>query len=165
MGRSPTFSFSRDVVFPKPSPSSTKISQLVVGQQIKLTTKRFKPFIVCRSASTYRLATSSVHSVLVVDSIDYDAEFHSNGIRCIVLRNPSVPLDGHIYTWVLTTDGYIRESEHFGIDLVVTDIRSASESVDLMPDTVPETAEPFGPFEPFEPFGQFLQPEQFGQFL
>mgnify|MGYP003350938062 FL=1 len=50
-----------------------------------------------------------------MDSDDYAPGLSEINLRAIGLRDPRIPTKDHITGWVITTDGYIRETEHFGI--------------------------------------------------
>jgi hypothetical protein len=71
---------------------------------------------VHRTPSTYRCATSPIDAQeLVVDEIDIDSSLNKHGVRALALRDPSIPKEAHMYAWFVTTDGYVRECEHYGI--------------------------------------------------
>lgn len=131
-------------------PASLAVSQtllmLAVGQHVKIVFKNVNDvkddkedkddnecsFPVCRTPSTYGYRTSSfgtyddTHNLIptefVVDCIDYDSSFfQGKNVRCIALRNPNIPEDSHFYNYVLTTDGYLRECECFGLTGQIVD--------------------------------------------
>jgi hypothetical protein len=132
MGRSPNFVFNRDVEFPVHRDTAPIISELVPGQQVRLAVDNFftsseddpyVPHFVTRTVSTYNFTPSPVEGVvLVVDNIDCDENFVSRGLRCIAFRDPMIPKHEHIYAWVVTTDGYVRETEHYGISGFISSI-------------------------------------------
>jgi hypothetical protein len=116
MGRSPFFN-TDDVELPAEKPACASILEtLQPGQRVTLNINRAVPGRVNRTPSTYGYNTSNCHAVeLIVDDINYDASLNKHGIRAIALRDPRIGRDMHMYTWVVTTDGYVRECEHFGI--------------------------------------------------
>jgi hypothetical protein len=118
MGRSLTFTLD-DIYYPKPLPSSYDLSKLKVGENIKICYEKEKideAPVLQRSVSCYRKNPSyiSVNSIYIVESIDYQENLKNN-IRAIVVRDINISEEQHIYSWCITTDGYIREIEHFGI--------------------------------------------------
>jgi hypothetical protein len=127
MGRSCFFN-PREINFPGSLPISDKLSKLVEGGCVWITVgSNSKPMPVCRSVSTYSYKTSSTNEKLIVDSIDYENSiFDGTGERCIVFRDPSIPAEDHIYSWCVTTDGYMRETEGYGISGEVLDIQVVS---------------------------------------
>lgn len=116
MGRSPFFNVD-DVELPAEKPACSAILEtLQPGQRVTLYINLDVPGRVHRTPSTYGHNTSSYHAVeLIVDDINYDASLNKHGIRTIAFREPQLEHDTHMYTWVVTTDGYVRECEHFGI--------------------------------------------------
>jgi hypothetical protein len=121
---------------------------LAVGQHVKIVFKNVNIvnkddkdeedeeyfFPLCRTPSTYGYHTSNfstknaVPTEFVVDSIDYESYFfQEKNVRCIALRNPNIPEDSHFYDYVLTTDGYVRECECFGLTGMVVD------SIEILP--------------------------------
>ena len=130
MGRSPLFEFKKYVEFLEELSSSDELTGLLVGQRVNLNIKsytttpvqRSQPMTLCRSISTYDKYTSSTQTTLVVDHIDFDTDFNEHGIRCIVLRDPDISIENHMYAWCVTTDGYLREIEHYGIIGKVLDV-------------------------------------------
>lgn len=118
MGRSLTFTLE-DIYYPKPLPSSFDLSTLKVGENIKIHYEKEKQEEsrgLERSVSCYGKIPSPISdiSIYVVESIDYQQDLENN-IRVIVVRDINIHQDNHIYSWCITTDGYIREIEHFGI--------------------------------------------------
>ena len=130
MGRSPLFEFKKYVEFLEELSSSDELTGLLVGQHVILNinsytttpVQRSQPMTLCRSISTYDKYTSSTQTTLVVDHIDFDTDFNEHGIRCIVLRDPDISIENHMYAWCVTTDGYLREIEHYGIIGKVLDV-------------------------------------------
>jgi len=124
MGRSFYFDFCRDVLFPSKLSSSDDLSRLTVGQIVELDIRpNTAPRPVCRCVSTYGATPSSHHSSqLIVENCDYYKDFNEHGIRCIVFRDVTIPKEEHIYAWCVTTDGYVREIEHFGISGEVVNV-------------------------------------------
>jgi len=117
MGRSLNFNFSKDVESPGNLTTSQELSKLVVGQIVELKIGSHMQQIrkVCRSVSTYCYEPSSTNVRLIVDNIDYCENFHQLQLRCIVFRDINILPDDHIYSWCVTTDGYERETENYGI--------------------------------------------------
>jgi hypothetical protein len=121
MGRSLHFSYS-EIELPYQSPASEKIQQLQTGQKIKLIISSFNTKIIRRSVSNYGFKTSNIYKELIIDSNDSDINLHPFGLRSILLRDSSLEYASQFYEWILTSDGYIRESEHYGILYIVNDI-------------------------------------------
>jgi hypothetical protein len=146
MGRSPSHTIKK-VKRPNSLHSSVKVSKLSKGQTIKLFTvpnndtmtdtsspnndtmtdtsspnNHTMPPVLFRCVSTYGQETSSTNDTLIVDNINFDTDFNEHGIRCIVLRNPDISIENHMYAWCVTTDGYLREIEHYGIIGKVLDV-------------------------------------------
>ncbi len=118
MGRSPLFNIDNIEVPPHHTDSSEIIKTLQPGQRVKLSIATPLPYgnYVCRSPSTYGKSTSSINMIeLVVDNIDIDLDLTKHGIKTLALRDPMILKEDHMYTWYVTTDGYVRESEHYGI--------------------------------------------------
>jgi len=118
MGRSLTFTLE-DIYYPKPLPSSFDLSTLKVGENIKINFEKEKqeePRGLERSVSCYGKIPSEISNniIYIVESIDYQQHLKNN-VRVIVVRDINISEDNHIYSWCITTDGYIREIEHFGI--------------------------------------------------
>lgn len=131
MGRSFDFDFDQDVTSPGNLTTSGALSQLTEGQLVELVIgPNTKPMPVCRTPSTYYYEPSSTNVRLIVDHINYDENFSRLGLRCIVFRDPSIPLDEHIYSWCVTTDGYERETEHYGISGEVLSVKVVDETHD-----------------------------------
>ena len=123
MGRSFGFELG-NVTLPERSSAAEEISKLRVGQQITIKTGDYeRQDKLCRSPSNYGRETSSVSAVrLVVEDIDCCSELEKIGLRAIALRDISIDEENHFNIWYMTTDGYIRECEEYGIQLVVTEI-------------------------------------------
>lgn len=115
MGRSLYFNFDQDVTSPGNLSSSEALSQLVTGQIVELKIDFITKPTVHRQVSTYYYESSSANVQLVVEDIDYCKDFNRLGLRCIVFRDLSISPENHIYSWCVTTDGYKRETEHYGI--------------------------------------------------
>ncbi len=120
----PFISFIDSVEFPKAIPEvAKKLEQLREGQHIRIKFKRPTPLRIYKSVSTYNYQTSSIAcNHLVVDNINYNEWFNKYGLRGIVFRDVTIPEDNHMYNWFITTDGYIREVEWYGLMYEVVDI-------------------------------------------
>jgi hypothetical protein len=118
MGRSPFFNIDT-VEFPDDKPAcSAVLETLQVGQCVRITCDNESPYSmrVHRTPSNYGCVTSSYNDVdLIVDNINVDPALNTHGVRAIAFREASISEDGHYYTWYVTTDGYVREREHYGI--------------------------------------------------
>lgn len=137
MGRSFDFDFDKDVKFPCILPSSDILSKLVKGQLVTLTIgPKTKDVSLCRSVSTYYYQSSSTKVVLVVDDIDYCKEFNKYNFRCIVFRDPKIAPENHIYAWCVTTDGFERETEHYGISGEILDVNIVGNTTDSIQSTI-----------------------------
>lgn len=129
MGRSPFFTLSQ-VELPPPTDASEALTELKVGQFVQFSFGKYCPNTsglpgVYRAISTYEYTPSAVSSILTyqITSIDVIPAFHELGIRVISLidvnhTNPKMHMDG----WYITTDGYVRECEHFGIQGLVSSL-------------------------------------------
>jgi hypothetical protein len=123
MGRSPFFTVGQIVCPPiEPSPSLDILASVKSGQKVKITLQEHKSdhyqkFGIPRSISVYDYTPSHVSSTIeyVVETDNYIPELSEINLRAIGLRDQRIPTKDHIIGWVITTDGYIRESEHFGI--------------------------------------------------
>ncbi len=114
MGRSPFFSFSK-VAFPAERPeSAATLETLQKGQRVRIRVQQSSR--AHRSPSNYGYATSSLYAPeLIVDHIDIEPELAAYGVRAIAFRDARISGADHKYIWYVTTDGYVRECEHFGI--------------------------------------------------
>lgn len=129
MGRSFAFDFDQDVTSPGRLSSSDALSQLVEGQLVELDIgPKTQPMPVCRTPSIYYCTPSDNTVRLLVECIDYCKDFNRLGLRCIVFRDPTVPPESHIYSWCVTTDGYERETEHYGISGEVLSVKVVDEN-------------------------------------
>lgn len=128
MGRSPFFTLSQ-VELPQPTGASEALNDLKVGQFVQFTFRKYVDESgfqgVFRSISTYEYTPSAISSKITyqVTSIDMIPAFHEIGLRIISVidvnhSNPTM----HINGWYITTDGYVRECEHFGIQGVVSSL-------------------------------------------
>ena len=118
MGRSIEYSPEKvDCPEPKTQQSVLEvISALKEGMIVEVVFVDNRNDALVRSPSNYGKQTSSYDEELVIDSINADDEFfQKRGIRVLLLRNIQIPQDEHQPVWVLTTDGYIRESEEYAI--------------------------------------------------
>lgn len=120
MGRSPFFTIS-DVPLLPSLPSSVQLKQLKVGDKIKISfSQRDDPDsnFPTRSISVYHYDPSPLSKVLTyqVTNADVSVEFHKIDLNLISVISTSHPdPSNHMNGWYITTDGYIRECEHFGI--------------------------------------------------
>lgn len=118
MGRSPFFKID-SIELPEEKPACAAILEaLQPGQRVRITCSEDKEYHVGvhRTPSNYGYATSSYYDTdLIVDSINVDSALNKLGIRAIALREPDISESDHFYTWYITTDGYVRECEHYGI--------------------------------------------------
>jgi hypothetical protein len=125
MGRSPNFTLS-NVPLPAPLPSSGVISRLKVGDVIRLALKLHDvSYGICRSISTYSYEPSplSSHVSYRVTSVDVVPAFSEIGLRVISVIATNHPRpENHMDGWYITTDGYVRECEHFGIQQAISDV-------------------------------------------
>lgn len=129
MGRSPFFTLSQ-VELPLPTDASEALNELKVGQFVQFSFGKYCPNTsglpgVYRSISTYEYIPSAVSSRLTyqITSIDAIPAFHDIGLRVISVidvnhSNPKMHMNG----WYITTDGYVRECEHFGIQGLVSSL-------------------------------------------
>ena len=125
MGRSFSFDVYK-VEYPAVKPACAAILEtLQPGQRVRLTIDMESPYSnrVHRTPSTYSCATSQIGAQeLVIDEIDIDPSLNAHGVRALALRDPSIPKEAHMYEWFITTDGYVRECEHYGIMSVLETI-------------------------------------------
>jgi hypothetical protein len=70
-----------------------------------------------RSISIYEYTPSAVSSDIVyeVTSSNYEPALGEIGLSAIALRDQRIPEVEHITGWIITSDGYIRETEHYTI--------------------------------------------------
>ena len=129
MGRSPFFNVDEiDIPVEKPACAAI-LETLQPGQLVCIT---YDANAECnqrvyRTVSSYGLDTSSITAeVLVVDEINIDASLNKLGIRALAFRDPEIPKNEHIYTWYVTTDGYVRECEHYGIMMMLSSVEVLS---------------------------------------
>jgi hypothetical protein len=129
MGRSPFFNVD-EVDIPVVKPTCAAILRtLQPGQHVRFTYDANAEYNqrVYRTVSSYGINTSSITAeVLVVDEIDNDASLNKLGIRALAFREPRIPKHDHIYTWYVTTDGYVRECEHYGIMKMLSSVEVLS---------------------------------------
>lgn len=116
MGRSPFFNID-NIELPEEKPACAAILKaLQPGQRVRVTCSDRYEARAHRTPSNYGYATSSYYDTeLIVDSINIDPALNKLGIRAIALREPGISESDHFYTWYITTDGYVRECEHYGI--------------------------------------------------
>ena len=120
MGRSPFFSIDTIVRPPiEQTESNLKMIQtlqsLNKGQCVRITLESTGS--VCRSISVYEYEPSPISSYIVYDviSTNFQPELADINLYAIALKDPTIIDSKHIIGWVITTDGYIRESEHYTI--------------------------------------------------
>ena len=118
MGRSTSFSLI-DVEQPSHVPSATVIQQLKVGDCVQITFSNSpNRSQLYRAVSVYYCEPSPLasHTTYRVSDTNYHPEFEQIGLRVLTLIDVDHPNpSNHIDAWVVTTDGFIRESEHFGL--------------------------------------------------
>lgn len=122
MGASPFFNAATEVklIDQADQPECADILKtLKKGDRVRVKCTKLR---VTRTASTYGQKMSSVDGELVVDNIDAASVLNQHGLRAIALRNPAISEDEHINAWYITTDGCVRESEHYGIMHMITDV-------------------------------------------
>jgi hypothetical protein len=121
MGKSPSFSLS-DIEQPQHVKSANILEQLKIDDVVQITFSN--PYIdsddpTCyRSVSVYNYEESHLASSkhYRVSNIISHPDFEKFGLRIITMIDVEHPNpSNHIDAWVVTTDGYIRESEHFGL--------------------------------------------------
>jgi hypothetical protein len=121
MGRGFNFSYSKIHLPPTNGDFGETILQLVEGDNVfNLRIQRDElercPVARCPSNYGYKESFISQDITYVVDSTNFDWRlFEETGLRGVVLRDVLIPIDSHIATWIVTTDGFLRESEEFGI--------------------------------------------------
>lgn len=110
MGRYPFFSIHQML---------SKLTSLKVGQKVNFSVKPVssRDFGVHRSISVYEYTPSAIssHIVYVVETNDYAPGLSEIGLKAFALKDPQIPDSEHIIGWIITSDGYIRETEHFTI--------------------------------------------------
>ena len=117
--------FSYDNITKPESIGIEQLEELVTGSIVSYLTieygikgRRFEQMPLVRCPSNYGYSESPIDSRItyVVSSVNYDPTlFRMTGLRAITLRDITIPEGNHFETWVITTDGYIRESEEYGI--------------------------------------------------
>lgn len=141
MGRSLMFSYNN---ISKPAPISIDVLSLlkrrfiVSNFSIKkgIESNEFMPSTVTRSPSTYKYRESLINPGIqyIVDNDNYDPTlFAKTGLRAFALRDVSIQEDNHIATWIITTDGYVRESEDYGIIGYINTIEVSDDEVVTKP--------------------------------
>jgi hypothetical protein len=128
MGRSPFFTLSQ-VELSSPTSASDALNDLKVGQLVRFSFGQYIDVTgfsgIHRSISTYQYSPSAVSNNITyeVTSIDAIPAFDELGLRVISLidinhHDPKMHMNG----WYITTDGYVRECEHFGIQFIINDV-------------------------------------------
>jgi len=117
MGRSPFFSI-KDISRPSSS-TFPGIMELQVGQKVSIDVESISTFQfgIPRSISVYEYTPSAISSDIeyLVESTNYAPGLSEIGLHAFALRDPRIPSSEHITGWVITSDGYVRETEHFSI--------------------------------------------------
>ncbi len=108
-------------VTPTPTDVASVLKDLSEGQIVRFTIVRSDMEHIltpARTVSTYDYEPSvfSEHLEYRVIHTDFYQDLAQFGLRAISFidtqhTNPT----NHIDTWVITTDGYVREAEHFGL--------------------------------------------------
>jgi len=102
-----------DVECPMPMTDTTIISHLQQGDIVQLNYIDTNNDRLSHYSNIIE-NTSKLNVDLIIDSINADASFYkNNGIYVLLLRDTTIPQEQHQYAWVLTSDGYIRECEHY----------------------------------------------------
>ena len=120
MGRSPYFSVSH-IEQPQHVQSANVLQQLKVEDLVQITFSNphnDREQHIYRAVSLYYNEPSplSSHATYRVSDTNYHPEFEQIGLRVITLIDVDHPNpSNHIDAWVITTDGFIRECEHFGL--------------------------------------------------
>lgn len=132
MGRSPYFSVS-DIEQPQPVKSANVLQQLKVEDRVQITFSNphndANSPRVYRAVSVYYCEPSplSSHATYRVTATNYHPEFEKIGLRVITLIDVTHPNpSNHIDAWLITTDGYIRECEHFGLMYKIDSVSNIS---------------------------------------
>jgi hypothetical protein len=125
MGRNFTFSYKN---IPKPKPIANGIDSipflkegstvLNLLMRLGVVNDEFTLPLLRRCPSNYGFEESNIASniIYIVDNDNCDTTlFAETGLRAIALRDTTIPKDEHIATWVITTDGYVRNNEDYGI--------------------------------------------------
>src|SRR5437867_2614948 len=115
MGRPPLFN-PINVPQPNPTEFANIMRELKVGDIVELKFVMNREEIV-RSPSSYGLRDTPIcNDKFIVININHDNPiFEAIGLRGIMFKNIHFNNDMYISTWVITTDGHIREIETYGI--------------------------------------------------
>ena len=123
MGRSPFFTIE-SIMCPEIEQTSEnlqlleQLKSLKENQRVKITVKCMADKLgPSRSISKYEYTPSNVSKRITynVISTNYAPGLSKIGLVAYLLKDPSIPDEKHINGWVITSDGYIRETEHFSI--------------------------------------------------
>lgn len=122
MGRSPFFTIHQ-ICRPSVDQSLTNLQMLTelvslkVGQKVKFSVKQVYEFGISRSISVYDYTPSAIssHIEYVVTSTNYAPGLSEIELKAFALKDPSISDKKHIVGWIITSDGYIRETEHYTI--------------------------------------------------
>lgn len=106
--------------------------RIVFGEDSSFKKNEKLSMLINHSFKTHGLVSNFntlVSTEFIVDHVKYDHElFCEKNVRVISLRQPHLPKDIHSYNYVLTTDGYLRDSRFFGlVGKVVTSVEIISE--------------------------------------
>jgi hypothetical protein len=123
MGRSPFFtveSIQRPPIDQTPENLILleSLQSLKKGQKIKIYYGVVPThYGIPRSISTYEYTPSAVSSNIVyeVTTTDWAPYLSTINLTAIALRDQRIPDTVHITGWIITSDGYIRETEHYTI--------------------------------------------------
>lgn len=121
MGRSPFFTIHQIVRPPvEQTDENLKIIQtlstLVEGQHVRFTCERIDNLTRTISVYEYTPSPISKHIVYDVVSTNLQPELADINLNAIALKDPAINSSQHIIGWVITSDGYIRETEGYGIN-------------------------------------------------
>ena len=121
MGRSPFFTINQ--IYQPPVEQSDEnlkiiqtLSTLVEGQRVRFTCVPVY-YGLTRTISVYEYTPSNISHDIVYDvvSTNFEPALADINLTAIALKDPAIISSQHIIGWVLTTDGYIRETEGYGI--------------------------------------------------
>lgn len=116
------------------------VSNLLIEDGVKHNEFELSPVPRCPSNYGYEESSIDPSIKYVVDNENCDPTlFAKTGLRAISLRDVSIPEDNHIATWLITTDGYVRENEEYGIIGYITSIAISEKIVDDQVKTEPES--------------------------
>lgn len=116
MGRGPFFCIE-DIPKKEISPASDALKLLQIGDIVKFKIIGDRFFHRCTSIYDKEPSTPPIKNDMVYKITDINTEcMRSLGLNIIYLIDINHPNpDNHIDGWCVTTDGYIRETEHYTI--------------------------------------------------